>query len=66
MINPAISTTKSADIADMLHISLAHNNIIKKVPLSRSGVHPHCYVISFVAELSAAHKKVELHAELQQ
>ena len=66
MISPAICTTKSADIADILHISLAHNDIIKKMPLSRSGVHPRCYEIPFVAELNAGYKKVELRAELQQ
>ena len=66
MISSAICTTKSADIADIVHISLAHNDIIKKTPLSRSGVHTRCYVIPVVAELSAGYKKVELRAELHQ
>ena len=60
MISAAMCTMKSADIADILHISCAHIDIIKK--MSRSGVHSRCYAILFVAELSAGYEKVELRA----
>ena len=50
MVCPAFSSSHSSGNEDMLYITLMDDNIIYKVPLFGSGVHPRSHVFVYHSE----------------